>query len=179
MPKRWEKLAETVEGVAEILIVLHDDPDPDAIASGEALREGCAAAPEVIKPNDVELQQLTGMPAGSGDEVVAAARQVQSLGPRKIVVSLGKAGALAVSGDDVWSVAAPRIEEQNPIGAGDSLVAGLVWALAREQPLPAALRWGVACGAATAASSGTSVGRRPAVEALYEQATVHQVAGAS
>lgn len=148
-------------------------------ASGEALREGCAAAPEVVKPNDVELQQLTGMPVGSTEEIVAAARHVQSLGPRTIVVSLGKAGALAVSGDDVWSVAAPRVEEQNPIGAGDSLVAGLVWALAQEQSLPAALQWGVACGAATAASSGTSVGRRPAVEALREQARIQQVTGAT
>lgn len=38
MPRRWEKLAAAVEGVEELLIILHDDPDPDAIASGEALR---------------------------------------------------------------------------------------------------------------------------------------------
>lgn len=38
MPKQWEKLAEAVEGIQELLIILHDDPDPDAIASGEALR---------------------------------------------------------------------------------------------------------------------------------------------
>lgn len=145
-------------------------------ASGEALRQGCAAAPEVVKPNDVELQQLTGMPVTSTEEIVAAARHAQTLGPRQIVVSLGKTGALAVRGDDVWSVAAPRIQEQNPIGAGDSLVAGLVWALAQEQPLADALRWGVACGAATAASSGTTVGRRPAVEALRKEARVRQLA---
>lgn len=140
-------------------------------ASGDALRAGCGAAPNIVKPNDVELEQLTGMPATSREEIIAAARRVQSLGPRHVVVSLGKAGALAVSEGDVWAVAAPHIEEQNPIGAGDSLVAGLVWALAEERPLADALRWGVACGAATAARSGTAVGRRADVEALYRQAS--------
>ena len=38
MPGRWERLVEALAGIEEILIVLHDDPDPDAIASGEALR---------------------------------------------------------------------------------------------------------------------------------------------
>lgn len=38
MPRRWEKLAEALAGIEELLIVLHDDPDPDALASGEALR---------------------------------------------------------------------------------------------------------------------------------------------
>ena len=37
MPERWERLVEALAGIEEILIVLHDDPDPDAIASGEAL----------------------------------------------------------------------------------------------------------------------------------------------
>lgn len=38
VPKRWEKLHEAVAGAERILILLHDDPDPDAIASGAALR---------------------------------------------------------------------------------------------------------------------------------------------
>jgi nanoRNase/pAp phosphatase (c-di-AMP/oligoRNAs hydrolase) len=38
VPKRWEKLVAAVEGAERVLILLHDDPDPDAIASGAALR---------------------------------------------------------------------------------------------------------------------------------------------
>lgn len=82
-------------------------------ASGDALRAGCEAAPEIVKPNDVELEQLTGMPAAGREEIIAAARRVQALGPRQVVVSLGKDGAMAVSESDVWSVAAPHIDEQN------------------------------------------------------------------
>lgn len=47
MPKQWEKLAAAVEGIEELLIVLHDDPDPDAIASGEALRYLLAQTHEI------------------------------------------------------------------------------------------------------------------------------------
>ncbi|MDT8304640.1 MAG: DHHA1 domain-containing protein [Anaerolineae bacterium] len=38
MPERWEKLQEAVAGAERVLILLHDDPDPDAVASGAALR---------------------------------------------------------------------------------------------------------------------------------------------
>ncbi|NLF66857.1 MAG: phosphoesterase [Chloroflexi bacterium] len=38
MPKRWEQLQEAVSGAERIQILLHDDPDPDALASGAALR---------------------------------------------------------------------------------------------------------------------------------------------
>ncbi len=145
-------------------------------SSGEALQQGCRAAPALVKPNDHELQQLTGLPVDSTEEIVAAAQQVRALGPASVVVSMGKAGALAVDGSGAWLVAAPRIAEQNPIGAGDSLVAGLVWSLARGDALAEALRWGVACGAATAASPGTAVGERAAVERLHAQTTVEQLA---
>jgi 1-phosphofructokinase family hexose kinase len=147
--------------------------------SGAALQHGCAAGPALVKPNDHELQQLTGMPVASVDDIVAAAHAVRSMGPAHVVVSMGKAGALAVDGDGAWLIAAPRIAEQNPIGAGDSLVAGLVWALDRADSLAEALRWGVACGAATAASPGTAVGERAAVEQLYGQTSVQPLAAAA
>lgn len=147
--------------------------------SGAALQQGCAAAPALVKPNDHELAQLTGVAVGNVEEIVAAAHAVRALGPERVVVSMGKEGALAVVGEGAWLVAAPRIAEQNPIGAGDSLVAGLVWALDRGESLPEALRWGVACGAATAASPGTAVGERAEVEDLYRQTQVQQLADAA
>lgn len=141
-------------------------------SSGEALVVGCAAGPELAKPNDVELAQVTGMPTSNAEEIVAAGRQMQKLGPARLIISLGKKGAMAIDGEEVHQVAAPHIEEKNPIGAGDSLVGGLVWALAQDMSLVEALQWGVACGAATAASSGTSLGKRADVEQLREETEV-------
>jgi 1-phosphofructokinase family hexose kinase len=144
--------------------------------SGEALRQGYKARPFLIKPNELELGQMTGLPVNSLQEAAAAARAVQDTGVANVVVSLGKAGALLATAQAVQQVASPQIEERNPIGAGDSLVGGLVRGLAGGLPLAEALRWGIACGAATASLSGTAVGPRPLVEALLPQVSLTELA---
>ncbi|MDX1414651.1 MAG: 1-phosphofructokinase [Candidatus Promineifilaceae bacterium] len=135
--------------------------------SGEALRWGCSGRPFLAKPNDIELQQLTGLPVDSLAEIAFAAASMKESGIDNVVVSLGKDGAMLVDAEDVWQAAAPKIKERNPIGAGDSMVGGLVWGLSDGLSVPDALRWGIACGAATASMSGTAVGSRQLVEELH------------
>jgi len=143
--------------------------------SGEALGLGCGARPFLAKPNDVEAHQLTGLPVSNALEIAAAAQAVQASGVGNVVVSLGKAGALLVDGRAVWRAASPAIQERNPIGAGDSMVGGLVYALSQGCSVAEALRWGIACGAATASLPGTAVGDRPLVESLLPQVTLEEV----
>jgi len=140
--------------------------------SGAALAAGVAARPFLVKPNDVEAGQLTGLPVTSRAEVAAAAQTIQAMTAGHVVISLGKDGALLADGRSVVQVGAPTIAEQNPIGAGDSLVGGLVWGLHEGLPLVEALCWGVACGAATASMSGTAVGSRQLVTSLRQQVVV-------
>ena len=141
-------------------------------SSGDALRDGCAARPFLAKPNDVEIHKLTGLPVGNMAEIAAAAQAMQRSGVDNVIVSLGKKGALLADAESVWLAASPQIEEKNPIGAGDSMVGGLVWGLSQGFPLPQVLRWGIACGAATASMSGTAVGDRELVESLAAQVNV-------
>lgn len=142
--------------------------------SGDALRDGCAARPFLAKPNDLEINKLTGLPVDSTSEIAAAAQAMQHSGVANVVVSLGKKGALLAGAENVWLAASPQIQEKNPIGAGDSMVGGLVWGLSQGLPLPEALRWGIACGAATASMSGTAVGSRELVKSLAAQVTVNR-----
>ena len=140
-------------------------------ASGEALRLGCQAGPLLAKPNEAEAQELTGRTLSTTAEFAAAASEIQGLGARNVVVSLGKAGAVLVGprirGDrQAWLLSSPAVAARNPIGAGDSLVGGLVWGLDQGLALPEALRWGIACGAATAGQRGTAVGRQEEVQEL-------------
>jgi fructose-1-phosphate kinase PfkB-like protein len=67
--------------------------------------------------------------------------------------------------------------EHNPTGAGDALVAGLVWALDRSYALPDALVWGVACGAAAASLDGTGVGSGALVARLRERVRLEEISG--
>jgi 1-phosphofructokinase family hexose kinase len=64
---------------------------------------------------------------------------------------------------------------QIPIGAGDSMVGGLVWALKQGRPLRDSLAWGVASGAATASLGGTEIGSRALIEELLEQVTFQEI----
>lgn len=140
--------------------------------SGPALQAGCEAGPHLVKPNDVEAAALTGLPVTNHAERIAAAARIHAMGVDHVVISLGKEGALLANSADSLLASSPRITERNPIGAGDSMVGGLVWSLAREQPLSEALRWGIACGAASAAQDGTAVGTWEQVQSLAEQVVV-------
>jgi len=144
-------------------------------ASGAALSEGCQASPFLVKPNEFEAHTLTGLPVQNDAEIIAAARVIQAIGAENVVVSMGKAGAILVDDRHAWLASTPKIEEKNPIGAGDSLVGGLVWGLSRGEPLSAALRWGLACGAATASMEGTGVGSKSLVTSLFEKVEIKQI----
>jgi 1-phosphofructokinase family hexose kinase len=137
--------------------------------SGVSLKSGCAEKPYLVKPNAEEAHALTGLPMDTPSEIAAAAAEIRRIGAQNVVVSMGKAGALLHSAKGTWLTHSPKIEEKNPIGAGDSMVGGLVWALTQGIALKEALGWGVASGAATASLSGTEVGSRPLIEELFSQ----------
>ncbi|WP_405979476.1 1-phosphofructokinase family hexose kinase [Streptomyces sp. NBC_00158] len=112
--------------------------------SGEALRRGVAARPDIIKPNAAELAELTG-----ARDPLPATRDARRRGAQAVVTSLGPAGLLAATPDGTWEAAPPRPLRGNPTGAGDSAVAGLLSALTRGLDWPERLVRAVALSAAT------------------------------
>ncbi|MEU8775101.1 1-phosphofructokinase family hexose kinase [Streptomyces sp. NPDC048606] len=116
--------------------------------SGEALRRGVAARPEIIKPNAAELAELTG-----SRDPLPATRAARRRGAHAVVTSLGPAGLLAATPDGTWRATPPRPLSGNPTGAGDSAVAGLLSGLAEDLPWPARLTRAVALSAATVRSA--------------------------
>ncbi len=112
--------------------------------SGEPLRRGLAARPDLAKPNADELAALTG-----STEPLRAARDARRRGAHAVAASLGADGMLAVTADGAWQAAPPRRFAGNPTGAGDSAVAGLLSGLVEELPWPDRLTRAVALSAAT------------------------------
>ena len=134
--------------------------------SGAALAHGCAAGPFLAKPNAEEAAELTGRPVDSAEAARLAAGDLHARGVSRVVVSLGKRGAVLSDGRSAWHARPPQIVERNPVGAGDSMVAGLVWGLSQAMPIEHALRWAVASGALAASLGGTAFGSRAAVAEL-------------
>ncbi len=143
--------------------------------SGEPLRLGCTEGPYLVKPNAGEAHEITGVPVDTPTGVAQAAAQICQLGPQNVAISMGRGGALLRTREGTWLAHAPQIEEKNPIGAGDAMVGGMVWALSRGLPLRESLGWGVASGAATASLSGTAVGSRALIEQLFSQVSYEEL----
>ena len=146
--------------------------------SGAALAQGCAARPFLVKPNAAEAAELTGRrvdPSEDSDGFAAArdaAADLHARGVSYVLLSLGRRGALLSDGRSSWRARPPRITERNPVGAGDSMVAGMVWGLAQGMPVERALRWAVASGAAAASLDGTAFGTHAEVTALEPQVEI-------
>jgi 1-phosphofructokinase family hexose kinase len=142
--------------------------------SGAALHHGYTAGPFLLKPNAAEASELTGLPIGSAEQALTAATMMPGIA--QIVISLGAAGALLVEAGRGWLATPPAIQQHNPIGAGDSLVGGLVWGLSQGFTPAEMLRWGVACGAAAASRAGTAFGSYADIARLAAHVTVREVA---
>ena len=112
--------------------------------SGEPLRRGVAARPDIIKPNADELAELTG-----SHEPLRGAQDARRRGAQSVIASLGTEGLLAVTPEGRWRATPPSRIHGNPTGAGDSAVAGLLSGLAEQLPWPERLARAVALSAAT------------------------------
>ena len=138
-------------------------------ASGEPLRLGCAASPFLVKPNAVEAAEMTGLQIQTETDAFDAARAFLRHGVEYVALSLGARGLLLASAQQVVRAKPPRVQAQNPVGAGDALLAGLAWALERDLAPEEMARWGVAAGTAAAMHEGVSTGTRAEIKALYAE----------
>lgn len=145
-----------------------------ADTSGPALAAVLDAPIVLAKPSMDELADITGRPI---DGLVAAAAAAGGLvgGGRcsALLVSAAAAGAvLVVAGADPVVLRPPEVTVVTTVGAGDSLVGGLVARLACGDDLTDAAVWGVAAGTATVMEAGTALARRSVVERLRPQVQV-------
>ncbi|MBE3519528.1 MAG: hypothetical protein IMW97_04405 [Firmicutes bacterium] len=149
--------------------------------SGDALKSGVAAGPFLVKPNLTEARELVGMERGTpgeGEETflaraaAAMASRIASHGPKVVVLSMGKHGAVMHHQGRTWSGRVRIDDVRNPVGSGDSMVGGMAWALARGQDIIEAFKLGVACGAANALTATAGEFRMEDVRALLDRVEV-------
>ncbi len=138
-------------------------------ASGEAFRMGISMCPDIIKPNDIEAAAFLGEPIAGPKQAARAVDKFVEMGITLVALSLGAAGLMLASGSSrIWAKP-PSVHAQNPVGAGDALVAGIVWAFAKGLSLAEVARWAVASGTAAAVREGVSVGTRSEIKTLHAQ----------
>ncbi len=137
--------------------------------SGDALKAAVEEGVYLLKPNINELGQLVEQKLSNIEEQEAAIEEV--IRTKKIevlIVSLGAAGAILASKDGgIHHVAAPSVEKRSTVGAGDSMVAGIIYTISQGKSLQEALQYGVACGTAATMNSGTELCKPEDVARLF------------
>jgi tagatose 6-phosphate kinase len=142
--------------------------------SGEPLRRGVAARPDLIKPNADELAELTG-----SHEPLRATQDARRRGAQAVVASLGAQGLLAVTPEGRWRATPPGRVPGNPTGAGDSAVAGLLSGLIEHLSWPDRLTRAVALSAATVRAPAAGEFDPAVYEELRGRVTVTGVVSAA
>jgi 6-phosphofructokinase 2 len=141
-----------------------------ADTSGEALKKVLEKGVYLAKPNIGELAKLIGVEHLEINEVAPAARKLIEKGSAEIVVvSLGAKGAVLVTATQTEFIPAPNVVKKSTVGAGDSMVGAMVWALAQNKPLKEVVQWGVACGSAATMNEGTQLFKLEDAKRLFEE----------
>lgn len=144
--------------------------------SRSPFQKGCQAKPFLIKPNEVEALQL--IPTQSPQSVqqwVEIAKKIKTLGPENVVLSLGDKGAIAVTSKNVLYAESVKIEEINPTGAGDSMVAGILHSVSKGDSFKQAFAFGIASGAATATMPGTQLGTPEKIKQILPKVIIKEL----
>ena len=140
--------------------------------SGEPLLAAADAGVYLLKPNMRELGNLAGTEIESEAHQIEAAQELVDSGKAEVVVvSLGAGGALLVTEEISEQIRTPTVPIRSKLGAGDSMVAGIVFSLAKGNNIQKAVRYGIAAGAATVMTPGFDLCSKSDTDMLYERIT--------
>jgi 6-phosphofructokinase 2 len=136
--------------------------------SGEALKKAVEEGVYLLKPNLGELSVLASQKKVSIQEASKIAREIIVKGKCEVlVISMGADGAILVTRDITEIIKPPEVQRKSTVGAGDSMVAGIVYYLSMGKDIVEAVKFGVACGTAATMNSGTELCRKYDAEFLY------------
>jgi ribokinase len=132
---------------------------------------------DILVPNAIEAEALTGAPVRTVDDALAAADALRERGPRTVVITLGERGAVAVAPDLRLHVPAFDAGVLDTVGAGDAFCAALAVSIAEGASLADAVRFANGAGAlaTTRAGAEPAMPRRDEVDALLAKGAPHGI----
>ena len=137
--------------------------------SGDALKNALTEGVYLLKPNLEELGTLIGIKNLKTDNIEKAAKDLINENKIEIVVvSLGANGAMLATTNETYFIKPPKVKVKSTVGAGDSMVAGIVFGLSKNLTLKECLEYGIACGTATTINIGSALCEKKQVEKLLK-----------
>ncbi len=137
--------------------------------SGSSLKIAVEQGAYLIKPNIRELQEIAGRKFEDGKGLENSAKELIERGKLEVIVlSLGAGGALLVTKSGSERINSPTVPISSRVGAGDSMLGGLIFRLAQGATESDAVKFGVAAGAAAVMTPGSELCRKEDTERLYQ-----------
>ena len=141
--------------------------------AGDALTRAIGKGVYILKPNLRELELFAGEALPGETQIKAAGQRLIAEGLAEVMmVSMGASGAALITSADYVHLRAPIVPIQSKVGAGDSMVGGIVMGLAQGRSLVDAVRLGVAAGSAAVMTPGTQLCRKEDTYRLYDEVSV-------
>ena len=120
-------------------------------------------------PNRDEIEALTGRKIECTNDAINEIRYFHNEGIEFVVISLGEEGSIVGFNNKIYKVTVPKVNAINPVGSGDSYVAGVAIGLARNYNINDVLKLASACGTANAMEKETGSVRKEIVDELIDK----------
>ena len=195
LENEWQQCLKAIEGIKNVEFIVASGSLPSGVplniyaqlakiakkshakfivdTSGEALKHAADEGVYLLKPNLGELASLIGLEKIEIADVEDVAKKLIHKNMCEIiVVSLGVEGALLITKNETYKAIPPKVTTKSTVGAGDSMVAGIVYSLSKGMNLKQTLQYGVACGTAATMNLGTELCRKDDVEKLFKLLSV-------
>ncbi|MFI3210182.1 MAG: 1-phosphofructokinase [Peptostreptococcaceae bacterium] len=130
--------------------------------------------PFLIKPNIHELEEIFETKINSDEEIITFAKQLQTMGAKNVLVSLGKDGAILVTDENqILKSNVAKGTVKNSVGAGDSMVGGFIAGYIKNKDYKDALKLGATCGCATTFSY--DIATKEFIDSLIDEINVENI----
>ena len=154
---------------ARLISIIHTKEAKACLdTSGEALQKSLSAQPFIIKPNKQEAEEALEISIKNRADQIEAAKKFHAKQIPWVAISFGGDGLLLSDETTMVHTPAPSINVVNSVGAGDALLAGLLWAYSQGKGISEMAAWGVATGSCAARKDGVNFGSYDEVKGMFE-----------
>jgi ribokinase len=126
-------------------------------APARKIPDSMIAMSDLLVPNETEAELLTGLPVEGRQGASTAAKRLQAMGARTVIVTLGAEGALLWDGQREQHFTPPIVNAVDTTGSGDAFIGSLAYALAREKSIEDSIRFANVAAALSVTRIGTQI----------------------
>lgn len=139
------------------------------------IKPALESLPDVVKVNLHELERLAMMKFESLKEIKRYCQEWVTRGVGLFIVSMGSEGALFVNEEKTVYCPSVEVPVVNTVGAGDAMLAGIVYALKQEKTIEALASFAIACSTAAVARDEIAVGNMEEVNRYETQVVLQEL----